>query len=130
MIQRAPRWMWLALGTITSTFVIIGIALAIPNGNGNADAKAVSAETRGCERNGSITTCSLVLPADGSMSEGIYASGFDGKLDWEATGPAGTFVCPDKNPCVRLREGAEALKVLRFTHKGGGEVTVTLTKSS
>lgn len=40
MIQRAPRWMWLALGAVASVLTAIGIALAIPNGEGSDGTKA------------------------------------------------------------------------------------------
>lgn len=129
MTQRAPRWMWIVLIVLGIIPVLVGIAFMIPDEK-SGDTKAAPAETRGCERSGGITTCSLVLPADGSMSEGVYASDSQGKLNWEATGPAGTLVCPDENPCVPLREGAEALKLLRFAREGGGEVTITLKKSN
>lgn len=94
------------------------------------DAKAAPAETKGCERSGGVTTCSLSLPADGSKSDAIRASDFDGKLAWEAIGPAGTLVCPDNDSCVRLSEGAGAQEVIQFARKGGGRVTVVLTDSN
>lgn len=41
MIQRAPRWMWFALGAVAGTLMIVGIALTISNRNGNVDSERV-----------------------------------------------------------------------------------------